>query len=224
MDRDRRGPPPGPGPRGPYNSRGGPPPRGPPRPIKVDREKTSPFLLRTFVRTGSGHRDEEFAVDRVPHNDEHQLYAWKDTTFRELLLLLRDSSPILRSHHHARYNVRLVYFDSSTSRYTFKDLFTIPVRDLVSSQSRPGPSERTLDEISFVVGDYIDVAYLLPGPSGPGDFRGPGGMQMGIPFANGGGGFRGDRLGGGGAGPVPQPELANKSAAQAWGVPLGGEP
>lgn len=55
--------------------------------LKLDREKTCPFLLRVFVREGGHHPDVDFSVTKVPSNDEYQLYAWS---------ALR--SPLSRSH------------------------------------------------------------------------------------------------------------------------------
>jgi hypothetical protein len=54
----------------------------------IDREKTTPFLLRLFIRTGGFHRYrplsrptnsrlEEFETpDRIPVDDEVQIYTW----------------------------------------------------------------------------------------------------------------------------------------------------
>lgn len=61
----------------------------------IDREKTTPFLLRLFVRTGGFHRyvplralrgvlrrDVDFRIDdfetpeRIPVEDEVQIYTW----------------------------------------------------------------------------------------------------------------------------------------------------
>eukprot|EP00775_Hariotina_reticulata_P001833 gene1833-2165_t len=88
---DRRGPPPrgyGPPPRMGYGGPPGPgfrgyggPPMGPPAaalppPITVDREKTTPLLLRVFPKRGAHHRLEEFAKRGHEPEDEVQV-PWR---------------------------------------------------------------------------------------------------------------------------------------------------
>ncbi|BGP22497.1 histone deacetylase complex subunit SAP18 [Rhodotorula toruloides] len=131
---------------------------------RVDREKTCPSLLRVFVRTGQHHPDTDFTTQHVPSADEHQLYTWRDTTLREIINLVLDSSPRVRSliipsvptstsssatsatlappaaHSHspnARLSFRIVFFDPSLSRFTSTDLASFSVRDLVSSTNPP---------------------------------------------------------------------------------------
>ena len=60
----------------------------------IDRQKTTPFLLRLFVRTGGFHkysllgvvlnlRLEEFeSPDSLPVQDEAQIYTWYARTLR----------------------------------------------------------------------------------------------------------------------------------------------
>ncbi|GAA6023327.1 hypothetical protein JCM10207_006236 [Rhodosporidiobolus poonsookiae] len=137
-----------------------PPTRGP----KVDREKTCPSLLRV-----------------------------RDTTLRELLLLLRDASPSLRlsSGPTARYSLRLVYYDPDRSRFSSTDLAVVPAQDLHSPPSAgqgQGRLDRTLADAKFVVGDFLDVAFLgapgtgpLPPAGGPPGAPAHGGAQYAPP-------------------------------------------
>ncbi|BGO89242.1 hypothetical protein NBRC10512_005925 [Rhodotorula toruloides] len=130
---------------------------------RVDREKTCPSLLRVFVKTGQHHADTDFTIQHVPSADEHQLYTWRDTTLREIINLVLDSSPRIRTllipsvstsssstnaatpappavHLHspnARLSLRIVFFDPSLSRFTSTDLASFSVRDLVSSSNPP---------------------------------------------------------------------------------------
>lgn len=102
-----------------------------------------------------------------------------DTTLRELVLLLRDAEPSLRNNPLARFSLRLVFFDSERDRFTSKDIGIVTAKDLLtppsgsSSSAHPSNNRRndfrvdkTLSEAKFVVGDYVDVAYLS-GPAGP---------------------------------------------------------
>jgi histone deacetylase complex subunit SAP18 len=42
----------------------------------ISREKTAPFLVRTFVKIGSFHRLTLFEDGTLPTTDEQQLFAW----------------------------------------------------------------------------------------------------------------------------------------------------
>ena len=55
----------------------------PPATVKVDREKTCPFLVRVFHKEGGSHRIEEFDGGKVP-DEEVQIYSWMDANLREL--------------------------------------------------------------------------------------------------------------------------------------------
>ncbi|OCH94482.1 hypothetical protein OBBRIDRAFT_722567 [Obba rivulosa] len=159
------------------------------RPI-VDREKTAPFLIRTFIKIGSFHRITQFEDSPLPIADEQQIYTWKDATLREVLTTLRATAPATPEYRHplARYSFRALYADSAArGRVAQKDLGIVYSRDilgepgtlsspaprLLSDDDAPPPAdERTLDELRFVPGDYLCVAVLLPknatvpGPAG----------------------------------------------------------
>lgn len=168
----------------------GPPPSRPPAPIRVDRIKTCPSLLRVFIKAGAHHSDTDFTTSRLPVRDEAQLFTWRDSTLHEILHLVRDADPALRAAAlpHARYSVRVVYWDAQAERYTSSELAVVQHRELVQPAAPPagGPRHhrpagalgRTLADFKFVVGDFLDIAFLTtdalaPGP-GPGLGPGPG--------------------------------------------------
>ncbi|GAA6063787.1 hypothetical protein JCM10212_001357 [Sporobolomyces blumeae] len=161
----------------------GPPPVQPSRTPRVDREKTCPSLLRVFVNSNVHHPAAAYSTTSLPTRDEHQLYVWRDSSIREIVLLLRDASPALRSDPFARYSIKLVFWDDKDARHTMQDVAVISAKDLVASagasdrRSAPAPSAgggagvgpavlyKTLAEAKFVVGDYLDVAYIVPAPA-----------------------------------------------------------
>ncbi|KAG5650433.1 hypothetical protein H0H81_012284 [Sphagnurus paluster] len=151
----------------------------------VSREKTAPFLIRTFVKIGSFHRLTLFEDGTLPTTDEHQLFTWKDATLREVLTTLRNTAPQVAEYRHAlaRFSFRTVYADSANKgRFAQKDLGMVYSRDILGepgvlgvtaprlredSEEAHEPTERereerTLDELRFVPGDYLLVAVLLP--------------------------------------------------------------
>ncbi|GAA5873518.1 hypothetical protein JCM3774_000037 [Rhodotorula dairenensis] len=159
-------------------ARGPPPPRPQaPRPIKVDRVKACPSLLRVFVKAGSHHADTDFSTNHLPTRDECQVYTWRDSTVREVLNLVRDADPTLRATTLplARFSVRIVYWDANADRYTSQEIAVANLRDLLQppgpvGASRQGPQQgttnprldRTLADAKLVVGDFLDIAFIAP--------------------------------------------------------------
>ncbi|KAH9927334.1 Sin3 associated polypeptide p18-domain-containing protein [Fomitopsis serialis] len=177
------------------------------RPI-IDRGKTAPFLIRTFIKIGSFHRVAQFEDGPIPTADEHQIFTWKDATLREVLTTLRATAPALPEMRHplARYSFRTLYADSATrGRLNQKDLGIVYSRDILGEPGSlaapaprlltdedvpPGDDERSLDELRFVPGDYLCVAVLLPknatipGPGGELAIKGSA-TPVSAPAANG---------------------------------------
>ena len=98
----------------------------------VDRERTCPLLLRTFLNKG-GHRrsvcmrtlsssrhigasplsvtvrQEDYAVrGKEPVDDEVQVYSWMDATLRELSDLIKEASPAARDRN-SQLSFAIVY-------------------------------------------------------------------------------------------------------------------
>ncbi|KAK1234332.1 hypothetical protein PQX77_002471 [Marasmius sp. AFHP31] len=152
----------------------------------VSRDKTAPFLIRTFVKIGGFHRLTLFEDGSLPTTDEQQLFTWKDATLREVLTTLRNTAPHVPEYRHplARFSFRTVYADSGNKgRFSSKDLGQVYSRDIlgepgtltstaprlledVDNEHREPTErereERTLDELRFVPGDYMLVAVILP--------------------------------------------------------------
>ena len=51
---------------------------------EVDREKTCPFLLRLFYKENARHMLDDFMDNKVPEQDELQIYTWNDATLKEI--------------------------------------------------------------------------------------------------------------------------------------------
>ncbi|KAH8979365.1 Sin3 associated polypeptide p18-domain-containing protein [Lactarius hatsudake] len=98
----------------------------------VDREKTAPFLIRAFVKTGSFHRISQFEDGPVPIADELQIFTWKDATLYELLTTIRNSAPSTLEYRHplARYSFRTIYADAGNrGQFAQKELGVVYSRD-----------------------------------------------------------------------------------------------
>ena len=58
----------------------------------LDRSKTCPLLIRTFIKKGMHHRSEDFAVrGEEPVADEVAIHTWMNATLRELCELLKQA-------------------------------------------------------------------------------------------------------------------------------------
>ncbi|KAF8318087.1 hypothetical protein DL93DRAFT_2028844, partial [Clavulina sp. PMI_390] len=136
--------------------------------------KTCPFLVRTFVKLNGHHRIALFEENTLPVADELQLYAWKDTSLRELVTSLRALPPnplttILR-HPHARYIFRVIFPDFR-GHISSKEIGAVSSRDIIQVTSLDDDDEamsgdvedklrgeRTLEELQLKPGDLLDVA------------------------------------------------------------------
>ncbi|KAG8903074.1 hypothetical protein FRB99_003780 [Tulasnella sp. 403] len=153
----------------------------------VDREKTCPFLLRTFVKVNGFHPIALFEDNRLPVEDEHQIYTWKDATLREVVTYLRSLPPgalsLTLRHPAARFSFKLVFPDAtSRGQMATKELGTVHARDLIdTSQLKPEEEDtaamevdqtttkdwkpddgRTLEELRVMAGDWLLVCVHLP--------------------------------------------------------------
>ncbi|KAJ8456829.1 hypothetical protein ONZ51_g11894 [Trametes cubensis] len=147
----------------------------------VDREKTAPFLIRTFVKVGTFHRLQQFDDGLLPVADEQQIYTWKDATLQEVLTTLRSTAPNSTEYRHplARYSFRAVFADATArGRISQKELGTVYSRNILgepgtldhiaprlledSESAQGSDQDRTLEELRFVPGDYLCVAVHLP--------------------------------------------------------------
>ncbi|KAI9740706.1 MAG: hypothetical protein M1818_004671 [Claussenomyces sp. TS43310] len=156
---------------------------------KVDRQTTTPSLLRLFYREGAFPPLSDFVSPSTPHLE---LYTWPTCTLRELShLIVTSLSALLPTPAiGTRLSFRLIFPDtrspaptaSSTApgRYLFKDLGSVIVGDggpgipsadektaaVVKDGIVPGDPaeqpERTLQDGRFIIGDYVAVAILPP--------------------------------------------------------------
>ncbi|THU91055.1 hypothetical protein K435DRAFT_968372 [Dendrothele bispora CBS 962.96] len=109
----------------------------------IDREKTAPFLIRTFIKIGSFHRLSLFEDGTLPTTDEQQIFTWKDATLRELLTTIRNTTPTTPEYRHplSRFSFRTIYADpGNKGRFAQKDLGIVYSRDILGE---PGTLEKT---------------------------------------------------------------------------------
>ncbi|XP_044491859.1 histone deacetylase complex subunit SAP18 [Mangifera indica] len=132
--------------------------RGPPQPRPrfdpVDREKTCPLLLRVFTKIGGHHSREDFAVRGKEPKDEVQIYTWKDANLCELTDLVKEVASAARRRD-ARLSFAFVYPDKN-GRFVLREVG----KTLSYGNGRRLDDGKTLAELGFEIGDYLDVAIL----------------------------------------------------------------
>ncbi|KAF2194816.1 hypothetical protein K469DRAFT_617486 [Zopfia rhizophila CBS 207.26] len=162
---------------------------------KVDRQTTTPFLLRLFYKNGAFHRLDEFSPSaRLPPHLE--IYTWQTCTLRELTHLLLTALPNLLPSPAigTRVAFRLIFADTrqpprdgAPGRYIWKELGSVvvsasPGQDGEDEDTEDagrgaggvkealknldGEPDKTLANGRFVIGDYISCAILPPLPDG----------------------------------------------------------
>ncbi|KAK6353168.1 hypothetical protein TWF696_005156 [Orbilia brochopaga] len=138
-------------------------------PNKVDRHLTTPFLLKVFYKVNSFHRLDDFRATAQPSSFV-EVYTWKDCSLSELATLLLSALPSLATSA-TKCSFRLIYADTKTSRFTSSEIGNIILplpkpattngNGAGSSGGNNGSSDKvSLDEVRFVVGDWIDVAIM----------------------------------------------------------------
>ncbi|KAK9793716.1 hypothetical protein WJX73_008071 [Symbiochloris irregularis] len=117
---------------------------------KLDRTKVCPFLLRVFVKLGGHHRLEEYQSRGHEPADSLCVYTWPDADLHELMGCVKDGYPQARRAN-ARLEFAFVYPDRR-GRNVMRQ-----VGGTHSTRSSPD-DKKTLRELNFQTGDYLDVA------------------------------------------------------------------
>lgn len=175
----------------------------------MDRESTTPFLLRLFYRQHAFHHLTDFPIASLPSDGSSsvpvapalpphlQIYTWPTCTLRELGQLLTLSLPSLLPDPAVgtRLNFRLLYPDAKQAagggsgagadggRYLSKDMGSVVVgADNNDKNSNNGPgtaaadakapqatvqfqgddADKTLQDLRFIIGDFVDCAIIPP--------------------------------------------------------------
>uniref|UniRef100_A0A915CLU8 18 kDa Sin3-associated polypeptide n=1 Tax=Ditylenchus dipsaci TaxID=166011 RepID=A0A915CLU8_9BILA len=123
----------------------------------IDREKACPLLLRIFCANGRHNQSTDYARGSVPPN-ELQIYTWMDCSLRELMSLIKDVNPDARRRG-TEFNFSIVSPDRYSARYVLRD-----IGKSINGQ-RGVDDTKTLGDCKFEVGDFIDVAIILPSPT-----------------------------------------------------------
>ena len=123
-------------------------------PAVIDRTKTCPFLIQVFYKVGDYHSLDVFtSPSNLPTADEVVVYAWPDTTLREIADILRDAVEEAKPKN-AKQGLRMVYTDKHGNPASLE-------LGIISSTTRGYMDSLTLSSIKFQTGDYLDIAIYL---------------------------------------------------------------
>nr|CAG4641332.1 EOG090X0HU3 [Eulimnadia texana] len=120
----------------------------------VDREKTCPYLLRVFCSYGRHNPIGEYRRGNVPSN-ELQIYTWMDATLQELSSLIKEVNVDARKRG-TRFEFTQVFPDQRGPGYRSRELGSV-----VNGEKGPDDT-KTLRELRFTIGDFLDIAISQP--------------------------------------------------------------
>ena len=142
---------------------------------KVDRQTTTPFLLKLFYRRNDFHRLDEFTPHHQPA-EYLQIYTWLTCSLLELAQLVQSAMPNTFPSPAAgtRVAFRLVYPDmqgaihnsNSQGRYCTKDMGSVVIGAEDERSTIRGDdhleAEKCLQDFKFVIGDWVTCVILPP--------------------------------------------------------------
>jgi hypothetical protein len=114
----------------------------------IDRDKTCPFLLRLFWKI-----NEPVTIEDLKHRPDHQaldeirLYVWKDSTFREIVDMVKENLPEARR--------RDSEFHFSFLRQNLEGGFEMKNIGMLHSTRKVDLDGTPLQHFRFVIGDFI---------------------------------------------------------------------
>lgn len=153
---------------------------------KIDRQTTTPFLLRLYYRSNGFHSPNEFSTVPPPswlQQSSLQIYTWPSCTLAELTTLLTTALPSLLPSPSVgtRIGYRLVFPDTRSvpasggsdapGRWLSKELGSVILghgddydqeNDPAALGRMDGDAQKTLADARFVIGDYISCAVFPP--------------------------------------------------------------
>lgn len=90
----------------------------------------------------------------VPSN-ELQIYTWQDATLRELTSLVRDVNPETRKKG-TYFDFAIVYPEMRSQNYRMREI------GVTCSGQKGADDSKTLAQVKFCIGDYMDINITPP--------------------------------------------------------------
>ena len=116
--------------------------------MTLDRTKTTPFLIRTFFKVGDYPQID--SLDKLPVSEELQIYAWPDSTLREIADVVRDILDEAKAKN-SKQSFRLIYPDLN-GKHQYIEL------GVLSNTTKGFADNLALSAVKFHPGDYLSIA------------------------------------------------------------------
>jgi len=129
------------------------------------RNNTCPSLLRMFPSLDHHNLVESYHGGKLPENGV-DLYTWQDATLEELTNVINAAKRVAR-HPTARFSFSLVY-PNVHGVFVMKEVGT------TSNSASTPDAHKTLRELDWEIGDYLDVAIIIPEDDEPVEGAAPG--------------------------------------------------
>jgi len=126
---------------------------------EINRERTCPMLIRVFYSDkGRNNRAEDYTVDMVKHDlNEVDIYTWQNATLGEIRDLLKGTIPSSRKRN-VKFTFAIVYPDTRSYNPERRSARMQLTRIGQTTSSGGGDADKTLYELNFRPGDFLDVA------------------------------------------------------------------
>jgi len=118
--------------------------------MEINREKICPFLVKLYYKENEFNSLEEMNSGKFPISRELHIYTWMDATLRELTMLIRDSLDFVKRKD-TNFNFSFIFPDS-------KGILQRKEIGNVHSYKKYNDDNKTLKQLSFSIGDYIDIS------------------------------------------------------------------
>ncbi|RXG52380.1 hypothetical protein Avbf_15440 [Armadillidium vulgare] len=115
----------------------------------INREKTCPFLLRVFCSNGRHNSIADYRRGNTPANE-------MDATLKELSDLVLEVNPDARRTDTV-FDFSLFYFDLTKASPRVREIGSVTVGQ------KGFDDQKTLKQLGFVIGDFLDIAISPPG-------------------------------------------------------------
>lgn len=138
------------------------------KPFSVDREKVTPFLIRVFAHRAPHKRDSEFRdPTNLPKEGQIHIHTWMDATLSELTALLGKVLPQFRNpRFEAELSFALVYPDRKGRMQVKQSDGKVTYSSGRSDKNADDENAmKTLKDLGFQIGDFLDVAITEKGSS-----------------------------------------------------------
>jgi histone deacetylase complex subunit SAP18 len=118
--------------------------------LDINREKICPFLVRVYFKVGDFNNLDDFNAGIFPKQRELYIYTWMDASLREITMLIKDTIEACQDKETV-LNYSFVFPDTK-GKLIRKEVGYVYANKFCNDESK------TLQQLKFTIGDYIDIS------------------------------------------------------------------